>query len=146
MPRDEVYHVPYTAQQISDAIGKGPTIINGVWYVWDVTQSMYITTGINATGPQGSTGKTAYEYATEHGYTGTEEQFSEQMSAIDDYVAEAAQSARDAEAAKDDAEAAAQAARETAHFTDFDTGTKYTMAWGAKGGYPCLRLTEIEEE
>lgn len=70
-------------QTIGDAVkaGKSPIIgDNGNWYIWDVDQ--YADSGVAATGPagsQGADGKSAYEYAQDGGYTGTEQEFANKL-------------------------------------------------------------------
>lgn len=49
---EDVWHLPYTAEQIQAAIGKGP-IIKAVgdesyWFVWDVNEMKYVDTGTPA--------------------------------------------------------------------------------------------------
>lgn len=56
------------------AAGKNPYIgDNNNWFVYDPLKKKYIDTGIQARG------KTAYDYAVEHGFKGTEEEFSKQL-------------------------------------------------------------------
>ena len=56
------------------AAGKNPYIgDNNNWFVYDPLKKKYVDTGIQARG------KTAYDYAVEHGFKGTEEEFSKQL-------------------------------------------------------------------
>lgn len=52
MHEEKVYHVPYTAEQIEAAIGKGPIVIKtgnvGYWHVWDIVKMKYVDTGVMA--------------------------------------------------------------------------------------------------
>lgn len=59
---------PAGANGISPHIGS-----NGNWYTGDTD------TGVSAQGPAGAPGKTAYQYAQEGGYTGTEAEFAEKL-------------------------------------------------------------------
>ena len=43
------------ADAANSAASHAPCIINGVWYVWNVEQQQYVTTGVNATGEDGVT-------------------------------------------------------------------------------------------
>lgn len=61
---------PAGADGISPHIGS-----NGNWYTGDTD------TGVSAQGPAGAPGKTAYQYAQDGGYTGTEAEFAERMAA-----------------------------------------------------------------
>lgn len=78
-----------TAQAAAEsAILKGPVIQNGTWWVYNQTAGAYQDTGIKATGPQGpqgepgkdgADGKSAYSYAQDGGYTGSEEEFAAKL-------------------------------------------------------------------
>lgn len=74
--------------------GKAPIIgSNGNWYEWDETAGAYTDTGkpsrgkdgatgaTGATGEKGSDGKSAYAYAVDGGYTGTEAEFEAKLAA-----------------------------------------------------------------
>lgn len=62
--------------------GKSPVIgTNGNWYTWDPLTQAYADTGVPA---QGSDGKSAYAYAQDSGYTGTENQFSKDLAEVVD--------------------------------------------------------------
>ncbi len=55
---------------------------NGNWMVWDQDTGEFVDSGEKAEGPQGpqgDPGKTAYQYAVEGGYTGTEAEFTEKL-------------------------------------------------------------------
>lgn len=43
-------------EKAEDAIEHYPTIINGTWHVWDVTEEEYVDTGVQAQGEQGDPG------------------------------------------------------------------------------------------
>lgn len=61
--------------------GITPTVgANGNWYVGQTD------TGVAATGHDGADGKSAYQYAVEGGYTGTEEAFAEKLAWNDVYA------------------------------------------------------------
>lgn len=49
------------------------------WMVYDTAADSYIDTGIMAQGKQGPNGKSAYQYAQDGGYTGTEQEFAEKL-------------------------------------------------------------------
>lgn len=60
--------------------GKSPIIgANGNWYIWDVNTQAYTDTGTQA---EGGPGKSAYTYAQESGYTGTENQFATDLAGV----------------------------------------------------------------
>ena len=73
--RAEVASNAEIVQRIGDAVkaGKSPVIgNNGNWHIWNIDS--YVDSG------EPSQGKSAYDYAKEAGYTGTETQFSEKLS------------------------------------------------------------------
>lgn len=45
-------------EHVDDAVEHYPVIQNGVWCVWDVDNGAYVSTGVQAQGPQGETGAT----------------------------------------------------------------------------------------
>lgn len=49
------------------------------WMVYDTAADSYIDTGIMAQGKQGPNGKSAYQYAQDGGYTGTEQKFAKKL-------------------------------------------------------------------
>lgn len=49
------------------------------WWVWDANKGEYVDTGVSAAGEKGDGGKSAYQYAQDGGYTGTETEFSEKL-------------------------------------------------------------------
>lgn len=84
------------------AVLNGPKIENGTWRVYDAARKVYVDTGVDASGiagpagPQGSkgekgeigpqgipgsNGKTAYQYAQDGGYTGSETEFAAKLAA-----------------------------------------------------------------
>lgn len=72
------------------ASGKSPIIgENGNWWVFDSALNEYADTGATAYG------KTAYEYAVEHGYTGTEEDFGKMLNEVPNAVKDAKQAVKD---------------------------------------------------
>ncbi len=72
------------------ASGKSPIIgENGNWWVFDSALNEYADTGATAYG------KTAYEYAVEQGYTGTEEDFSRMLAEVPNAVKDAKQAVKD---------------------------------------------------
>lgn len=72
------------------ASGKSPIIgENGNWWVFDSALNEYADTGATAYG------KTAYEYAVDHGYTGTEEDFGKILNEVPNAVKDAKQAVKD---------------------------------------------------
>lgn len=72
------------------ASGKSPIIgENGNWWVFDSALNEYADTGTIAYG------KTAYEYAVEQGYTGTEEDFGRMLAEVPNAVKDAKQAVKD---------------------------------------------------
>lgn len=72
------------------ASGKSPIIgENGNWWVFDSALNEYADTGAIAYG------KTAYEYAVEQGYTGTEEDFGRMLAEVPNAVKDAKQAVKD---------------------------------------------------
>lgn len=74
------------------ASGKSPIIgENGNWWIFDPGSSIneYADTGATAYG------KTAYEYAVDHGYTGTEEDFGKMLNEVPNAVKDAKQAVKD---------------------------------------------------
>ncbi|QWM89765.1 hypothetical protein [uncultured phage cr77_1] len=72
------------------ASGKSPIIgENGNWWVFDPALNEYADTGATAYG------KTAYEYAVDHGYTGTEEDFGRMLNEVPNAVKDAKQAVKD---------------------------------------------------
>lgn len=72
------------------ASGKSPIIgENGNWWVFDPALNEYADTGATAYG------KTAYEYAVEQGYTGTEEDFGRMLAEVPNAVKDAKQAVKD---------------------------------------------------
>ena len=94
------------AEQARNAAIRQPIVGgNGNWWTWDLNAGAYVDTGIYsggdapyvgengnwyvgqrdtgvaAAGPAGADGKTAYQYAVEGGYTGTEEAFAGKLAA-----------------------------------------------------------------
>lgn len=106
------YHVPYTAAQLEAALGKGPIVQDDIWYVWNIAQMQYVSTGVTA---MGETGKSAYQSARDGGFPGTEAEFNELLSDLNAY-AERAEDAGDAAKshADDAADSAATATQERA--------------------------------
>ena len=49
------------------------------WLVWDAEAGEYVDTGVSAAGEKGDDGKSAYAYAVEGGYTGTEAEFAAKL-------------------------------------------------------------------
>lgn len=62
---------------------------NGNWWVFDSALNEYADTGATAYG------KTAYEYAVDHGYTGTEEDFGKMLNEVPNAVKDAKQAVKD---------------------------------------------------
>lgn len=72
------------------ASGKSPIIgENGNWWIFDPALNEYADTGVIAYG------KTAYEYAVEQGYTGTEEDFGRMLAEVPNAVKDAKQAVKD---------------------------------------------------
>lgn len=72
------------------ASGKSPIIgENGNWWIFDPALNEYVDTGATAYG------KTAYEYAVEQGYTGTEEDFGRMLAEVPNAVKDAKQAVKD---------------------------------------------------
>lgn len=72
------------------ASGKSPIIgENGNWWVFDSAYNEYVDSGYTAFG------KSAYDYAIEHGYTGTEEDFSRMLAEVPNAVKDAKQAVKD---------------------------------------------------
>ena len=72
------------------ASGKSPIIgENGNWWIFDPALNEYADTGATAYG------KTAYEYAVEQGYTGTEEDFGKMLNEVPNAVKDAKQAVKD---------------------------------------------------
>lgn len=72
------------------ASGKSPIIgENGNWWIFDPALNEYVDTSTTAYG------KTAYEYAVEQGYTGTEEDFGKMLNEVPNAVKDAKQAVKD---------------------------------------------------
>lgn len=72
------------------ASGKNPIIgENGNWWIFDSALNEYADTGATAYG------KTAYEYAVDYGYTGTEEDFGKMLNEVPNAVKDAKQAVKD---------------------------------------------------
>lgn len=72
------------------ASGKSPIIgENGNWWIFDPALNEYADTGATAYG------KTAYEYAVDYGYTGTEEDFGKMLNEVPNAVKDAKQAIKD---------------------------------------------------
>ena len=72
------------------ASGKSPIIgENGNWWIFDSALNEYADTGATAYG------KTVYEYAVDHGYTGTEEDFGKMLNEVPNAVKDAKQAVKD---------------------------------------------------
>lgn len=72
------------------ASGKSPIIgENGNWWIFDPALNEYADTGATVYG------KTAYEYAVEQGYTGTEEDFGRMLAEVPNAVKDAKQAIKD---------------------------------------------------
>lgn len=70
--------------------GKSPIIgENGNWWIFDPALNEYVDTSATAYG------KTAYEYAVEQGYTGTEEDFGRMLAEVPNAVKDAKQAVKD---------------------------------------------------
>jgi hypothetical protein len=72
------------------ASGKSPIIgENGNWWIFDSAYNEYVDSGYTAFG------RSAYDYAIEHGYTGTEEDFSRTLAEVPNAVKDAKQAVKD---------------------------------------------------
>lgn len=72
------------------ASGKSPIIgENGNWWIFDPALNEYADTSATAYG------KNAYEYAVDHGYTGTEEDFGKMLNEVPNAVKDAKQAVKD---------------------------------------------------
>lgn len=72
------------------ASGKNPIVgENGNWWIFDPALNEYADTGAIAYG------KTAYEYAVDYGYTGTEEDFGKMLNEVPNAVKDAKQAVKD---------------------------------------------------
>lgn len=72
------------------ASGKSPIIgENGNWWVFDSAYNEYVDSGYTAFG------RSAYDYAIEHGYTGTEEDFGRMLAEVPNAVKDAKQAVKD---------------------------------------------------
>lgn len=72
------------------ASGKSPIIgENGNWWVFDSAYNEYVDSGYTAFG------RSAYDYAIERGYTGTEEDFSRMLAEVPNAVKDAKQAVKD---------------------------------------------------
>lgn len=72
------------------ASGKSPIIgENGNWWVFDSAYNEYVDSDYTAFG------RSAYDYAIEHGYTGTEEDFSRMLAEVPNAVKDAKQAVKD---------------------------------------------------
>lgn len=72
------------------ASGKSPIIgENGNWWVFDSAYNEYVDSGYTAFG------RSAYDYAVDHGYTGTEEDFSRMLAEVPNAVKDAKQAVKD---------------------------------------------------
>lgn len=72
------------------ASGKSPIIgENGNWWIFDSAYNEYVDSGYTAFG------RNAYDYAIEHGYTGTEEDFSRMLAEVPNAVKDAKQAVKD---------------------------------------------------
>ena len=70
--------------------GKSPIIgENGNWWIFDSAYNEYVDSGYTAFG------RSAYDYAIEHGYTGTEEDFSRILAEVPNAVKDAKQAVKD---------------------------------------------------
>lgn len=88
----------------------------GIVYAWNANTSQWDPLGKiqGPIGPQGDTGKSAYQYAVDGGYTGTEAQFKAMMSSVDIKAESAAASASAAENSKTAAAGSATTAEQAA--------------------------------
>lgn len=72
------------------ASGKSPIIgENGNWWIFDSAYNEYVDSGYTAFG------RSAYDYAIEYGYTGTEEDFSRMLAEVPNAVKDAKQAVKD---------------------------------------------------
>lgn len=72
------------------ASGKSPIIgENGNWWIFDSAYNEYVDSSYTAFG------RSAYDYAIEHGYTGTEEDFSRMLAEVPNAVKDAKQAVKD---------------------------------------------------
>lgn len=72
------------------ASGKSPIIgENSNWWIFDSAYNEYVDSGYTAFG------RSAYDYAIEHGYTGTEEDFSRMLAEVPNAVKDAKQAVKD---------------------------------------------------
>lgn len=72
------------------ASGKSPIIgENGNWWIFDSAYNEYVDSGYTAFG------RSAYEYAVEQGYTGTEEDFGRMLAEVPNAVKDAKQAVKD---------------------------------------------------
>ena len=72
------------------ASGKSPIIgENGNWWVFDSAYNEYVDSGYTAFG------RSAYDYAVDHGYTGTEEDFGKMLNEVPNAVKYAKQAVKD---------------------------------------------------
>lgn len=62
---------------------------NGNWWIFDSAYNEYVDSGYTAFG------RSAYDYAIEHGYTGTEEDFSRMLAEVPNAVKDAKQAVKD---------------------------------------------------
>ena len=57
---DNIWRMPYTAEKIQEAIGKGPVIQqsgdSNTWWIWDIRAGQYVDTGVVAKGQKGDIG------------------------------------------------------------------------------------------
>ena len=87
-PTGFVEQVLDAAERAEDAAKRAeaeahPPIIGdgGTWLLWDNDAGEYVDSGLPSRGEPGKDGKTAYQYAQDGGYTGTEEEFAEKLAA-----------------------------------------------------------------
>lgn len=72
------------------ASGKSPIIgENGNWWAFDSAYNEYVDSGYTAFG------RSAYDYAVDHGYTGTEEDFGKMLNEVPNAVKDAKQAVKD---------------------------------------------------
>lgn len=72
------------------ASGKSPIIgENGNWWIFDSAYNEYVDSGYTAFG------RSAYDYAVDYGYTGTEEDFSRMLAEVPNAVKDAKQAVKD---------------------------------------------------
>lgn len=70
------------AKQAKESASHYPFIQDDTWWVWDVEKGIFVDTGVKAVGKEGPSGKNAYEYAQEGGFTGTVEEFSVKLAEL----------------------------------------------------------------